>query len=71
MMKSSPRPKANPRKSPMMGKSPRPKVKPEDLEAGAALQRAIRNSQPDKMAMGGKCRGMGAAKKGGSYGKNG
>lgn len=66
-MEKSPRPKANPRKSAMMKKSPRPKAKPDDLEAGAALQRAMRHSQPDKMAMGGKCRGMGAAKKGGNY----
>jgi len=78
-------------------KSPRAKSG-DDMREAATLERAIRTSQPDKMAkggklkmvekggkkvpvfaadgvgkmaMGGKCRGMGAAKKGGSYSKNG
>ena len=52
-------------------------------EADAAADRAMKHSQPPKlvykaaggkvkkMAMGGMCRGMGAAKKGGSYSKDG
>lgn len=41
-----------------------------EVEADAAADRAIKHSQPPKLvykAMGGKCRGMGAAKKGGNY----
>jgi hypothetical protein len=74
-MDKSPRPKAKPMKS------PRPKPRPADLMENYNLMRAIKGTDAKavkedlkaakKMAMGGKCRGMGAAKKGGSYGKNG
>lgn len=100
MISSSPRPKARPAgmKNPAeMKSSPRPMARPDDIEERAALRRAIKNSQPDKlegmakggkikmvekggkkvpafaadgvgkMAMGGMCRGMGAATKGGKY----
>jgi hypothetical protein len=62
-------------------KSPRPKPRPADLMENYNLMRAMKGTDAKavkedlkaakKMAMGGKCRGMGAAKKGGSYGKNG
>lgn len=95
-METSLRPKPRPKRR--MTSSLRPKPRPDDLEEGATLQRAIRNSQPPKMAkggklkmvekggkkvpafaadgvgkmaMGGKCRGMGAATKGGKYNKAG
>jgi hypothetical protein len=74
-MDKSPRPKAKPMKS------PRPKPRPADLMENYNLMRAMKGTDAKavkedlkaakKMAMGGKCRGMGAAKKGGSYGKNG
>jgi hypothetical protein len=58
-------------------KSPRPTKRPDDLAEGAAIARGDRAARRDagmkaggkvkKMAMGGKCRGMGAATKGGNY----
>jgi hypothetical protein len=65
-MKSSPRPKARPESKLAPKKSPRPST-----ASDGALERALRNSQPGKMAKGGMCRGMGAAKKGGKYSKSG
>jgi hypothetical protein len=41
------------------------------VEKGGKKVPAFAADGVGKMAMGGKCRGMGAAKKGGSYGKNG
>jgi hypothetical protein len=67
--KTSPRPRSKPSPKDLEGTtrgaestlapetSPRPKKKPERKAYGG----------PVKMAKGGKCRGMGAAKKGGSY----
>ena len=66
----SPRPKARPESSAAPKKSPRPRTR-SDGEADAAFGRAMKHSQPDKMAKGGKCRGMGAATKGGKYSKSG
>lgn len=72
---SSPRPKARP---PMA--SAKPKARPSDMmegEAVAAGNRAAQRQAKDyedfveKKAKGGMCRGMGAAKKGGKYGKSG
>jgi hypothetical protein len=64
-------------------KSPRPTKRPDDLAEGAAIARGNRRDQGPsrremeagmkaggkvkKMAMGGKCRGMGAATKGGNF----
>jgi len=75
----SPRPKPK-TAAPMASKRPRTRSDKEfDDEADAAADRAMKHSQPPKlvykagggkvkkMAMGGMCRGMGAAKKGGSY----
>jgi hypothetical protein len=75
--KRSPRPKANPF---TQNKRPRTRSDKEaEDEADAAADRAMKHSQPPtlvykaaggkvkKMAMGGMCRGMGAAKKGGKY----
>ena len=74
-MDKSPRPKAKPMKS------PRPKPRPADLMENYNLMRAMKGTDAKavkedlkaakKMAMGGKCRGMGSASKGGSYSKNG
>ena len=57
--------------------SKRPTPRPDDLADGAAIARGNRASKREagmkaggkvkKMAMGGKCRGMGAATKGGNY----
>lgn len=82
-MKSSPRPKARPAglgKKPMskpsapsatkggMASSPRPMPNPmnDRMSKRSIEQRTLR-----PMAKGGMCRGMGAAKKGGSLSKNG
>jgi hypothetical protein len=65
-MDKSPRPKPKPK----MDKSPRPYTR-SDAEAAGAVARGNKNAQPDKMAKGGMCRGMGAATKGGRFGKNG
>jgi hypothetical protein len=61
-----------------MDKSPRPKARTKkaedaafDAKMAATVNRGNKNSQPDKMAKGGMCRGMGAASKGGRFGKNG
>jgi hypothetical protein len=61
--------------------SPRPKPRPKSMEDdGGAVDRGNRAAQLEgfnyggkvsKMAMGGKCRGMGAATKGGSFSKDG
>lgn len=61
-MKTSPRPKANPKRG--MTTSPRPKANPlNDRMSPASIERrSVR-----EMAKGGKCRGMGAASKGGKY----
>lgn len=82
----SPRPKARPESKMAPKSSMRPRTRSDkefDDEADAAADRAMKHSQPPtlvnkaaggkvkKMAMGGKCRGMGAAKKGGSYSKGG
>jgi hypothetical protein len=74
-MDKSPRPKAKPMKS------PRPKPRPDDLMENYNLMRAMKGTDAKavkedlkaakKMAAGGMCRGMGAAKKGGSYSKGG
>ena len=58
-------------------KSPRPMKRPDDLAEGAAVARGNRASKREagmkaggkvkKMAMGGKCRGMGAATRGGNF----
>ena len=53
----SPRPKKRP-----MTSSPRPKAKPVAMSYGG---------KPKKMKMGGKCRGMGAATRGGNFYKDG
>ena len=78
----SPRPKARPESKMAPKSSMRPRTRSDkefDDEADAAADRAMKHSQPPtlvykaaggkvkKMAMGGMCRGMGAAKKGGSY----
>ena len=74
-MKTSPRPKANPN-SPMKS-SPRPKTNPmnDRMSPMSVEKRSMREmakgGMTKKMAMGGKCRGMGAAKRGGEYSKNG
>jgi hypothetical protein len=51
-------------------KSIRPKARPEGIEYDGAVERGNRAADregADKMAKGGMCRGMGAAKRGGSY----
>ena len=80
---TSSRPKPRPEaKSALAPKtSPRPKPRPKSMEDdGGAVDRGNRAAQLEgfnyggkvsKMAMGGKCRGMGAATKGGSFSKNG
>jgi hypothetical protein len=82
--KTSPRPKPRPEaKSALAPKtSPRPKPRPKSMEEDdyGAVDRGNRAAQLEgfnyggkvsKMAMGGKCRGMGAATKGGSFSKDG
>jgi hypothetical protein len=69
----SPRPKARP-ESKMAPKSSKRPMTRTDKEIDDAADRAMKHSQPPKLvykAMGGKCRGMGAAKKGGKYSKAG
>jgi hypothetical protein len=76
-MEKSPRPKARPMSKMATKSSPRPKAKPADLMETHNLMRAMRGTDAKatkedlkaakKMAMGGKCRGMGAATKGGNY----
>ena len=67
-----------PMKKPMApAKSMRPKAKPADMESMQALKRGenaakregedYKTLAPKKMKMGGTCRGMGAASKGGKY----
>ncbi|HEY7822757.1 MAG TPA: hypothetical protein VIG24_07995 [Acidimicrobiia bacterium] len=79
------RPKARSKTAVM--KSVRPKTRPDDLAAGAAAMRGNRIKELErkeedmmmeakrdrvkKMAKGGSCRGMGAAKKGGKYSRMG
>ena len=70
--------------APKSSKRPRTRSdKQFEVEADAAADRAMKHSQPPtlvnkaaggkikKMAMGGKCRGMGSASKGGNYSKAG
>lgn len=52
-------------------KSPRPVANPNNRLDNAAKREAYDRETLTKMASGGKCRGMGAAKKGGSFAKNG
>ena len=76
-MDKSPRPKARPASKP----TARPKKRPDDLMETHNLMRAMKGTDAKavkedlkaakKMAVGGKCRGMGSASKGGSYGKDG
>jgi hypothetical protein len=81
-----PRPKPRPDSKLAPKGSIRPRTRSDkeaEDEADAAADRAMKHSQPPKlvykaaggavkkMAMGGMCRGMGAAKKGGSYSKGG
>jgi hypothetical protein len=71
MMKKSPRPKANPKRG--MATSPRPKANPfipKMIEERSTREMA-KGGKTKKMANGGMCRGMGAAKKGGNYSKAG
>lgn len=65
-MKTSPRPKANPaRKKPT--KNPmNDQMSPMSVERRSTREMA-KGGYTKKMAMGGKCRGMGAATKGGKY----
>jgi hypothetical protein len=76
-MDKSPRPKANPRLA-KGATSPRPKPRSKaaedaafEAEMTATVARGNKNAQPPrqpgKMAKGGMCRGMGAAKRGGKY----
>lgn len=74
-MEKSLRPKANP-KRPVV-KSQRPqrnplydRMSPKSIEERTTREMSM-GGKTKKMATGGKCRGMGAATKGGSYGKNG
>lgn len=69
------KPKANPKRP--VAKSQRPKrnpmydmMSPQSVE-GRTTREMAKGGAVTKKAMGGKCRGMGAAKKGGSYGKAG
>jgi hypothetical protein len=62
-MKTSPRPKAKPMKT-----SPRPKANPLNDRMSP---KSIEERSTRAMAGGGKCRGMGAASKGGKYSKAG
>lgn len=70
MMKTSPRPKANPaRKKPM--KNPmNDMMSPKSIE-DRSTREMKKGGKVAKMAMGGTCRGMGAATKGGKYSKAG
>jgi len=71
--KKSPRPKANP-KSGAPTSSPRPKTRSDyEIEhaVGSSVKYQKSGGKMKKMATGGMCRGMGAAKKGGKYAKNG
>jgi len=71
-----------PMKKPLApAKSKRPQAKPADMASMQALQRGenaakregtdFKTLAPKKMAGGGKCRGMGAASKGGKFAKAG
>lgn len=68
-------PKANPNRPVSKSKRPMPNPMYDRMSPKSVEERSTREMKKggkvDKMAMGGKCRGMGAAKKGGSYGKNG
>lgn len=77
-MEKSPRPKARPmsKMAPKSSKRPMTRTDKEisdmadhSIKQGVKYQKA--GGKVSKMAMGGKCRGMGAAKKGGSYSKDG
>lgn len=74
-MEKSPRPKANPKRP--AAKPMRPKknpmydmMSPQSVE-GRSTREMKKGGAVKKMAMGGSCRGMGAAKKGGKYTKAG
>lgn len=58
-------------KSSAPAKSPRPRANPENRMGNAAKREEYDRKTLTKMAMGGTCRGMGAAKKGGKYSKAG
>lgn len=63
----SPRPPKKPASKMTPRKSPRPEENPRYLpDPGEVERKSLRN-----YAKGGMCRGMGAAKKGGKYGKSG
>ena len=72
--KPKPRPE---RKSGAVTRSPRPKKRPDivDLsppeEADQLLLKEKSGGKVTKMGMGGKCRGMGAASRGGAFTRNG
>lgn len=77
-MEKSPRPKARPmsKMAPKSSKRPMTRTDKEisdmadhSIKQGVKYQKA--GGKVSKMAMGGKCRGMGAAKKGGNYSKAG
>lgn len=77
-MDKSPRPKARPmsKLAPKSSKRPMTRTDKEisdmadhSIKQGVKYQKA--GGKVSKMAMGGKCRGMGAAKKGGNYSKAG
>ncbi len=77
-MEKSPRPKARPMSKMVPKSSKRPMTRTDkeisdmadhSIKQGVKYQKA--GGKVSKMAMGGKCRGMGAASKGGSYSKNG
>lgn len=74
-MKKSPRPKENPRRPTAKSRpKPRDQDKMDEKTAAATVERGNRNSQPPGptgYAKGGTVRGMGAATKGGKFGKNG
>ncbi len=77
-MEKSPRPKARPMSKMVPKSSKRPMTRTDkeisdmadhSIKQGVKYQKA--GGKVSKMAMGGKCRGMGAAKKGGNYSKAG
>jgi hypothetical protein len=73
-MKTSPRPKAKPlhmKRPKERDMSPEEKAGQEKLDSAARVDKGTpgmaKGGYTKKMAMGGKCRGMGAATKGGKY----
>lgn len=74
MMKSM-RPKPNPKRPPVTSKRPPPNPMNDRMSKPSIEARSLREMKKGgvvkKMAMGGKCRGMGAASKGGKFSKNG